>query len=133
MAGMLALFGKADQIAGRSDLLFSAAVLFADGWWKVRKVFSFSKEALEFSGFVGAVVAIFFATISLLNELSGIQQLATITSSQAFVYSQIAIEATAIIYALIVRSKVFEDEEFRRDTFLELSRKVKKYEGKTDN
>lgn len=129
MVGVLVLFGKGDQLAARSDLILSAAVLFADGWWKVRKVFSLSKEALEFVGFVGALIAIFLATIMLLSEIGGIPQLTSIIGSSRFFYLQATIEVAAVSYALLVRAKVFQYEDWRRDAFLELSERVRKIEA----
>lgn len=111
----LSLFGKADDLAARSDLVLSAAVLFAEGWWKIRREspWAFSKAAYDMIGFLGASTAIFLATVMLLAEIGGIDQLTKITTTDRFNALKVGVECISVLYAFAVRMKIFANEDFR--------------------
>jgi hypothetical protein len=126
---VLSLFGKLDQLASRSDLVLVAAVLFAEGWWRIRKVFSLTKAAFEMIGFLGALVAVFLATVMLLTEIGGINQLSVIASSERFGFLRLSVEIASVLYALVVRVKVYKDEDWRADYYHESMEKLRHYES----
>lgn len=67
---------KFSEFKAGPDVIMFCAVLFADGWWKVRarhKLDPFAKECLELLGVIGATIAsavamcIYFEQLRLLN------------------------------------------------------------------
>lgn len=112
---VLAILGKLSHIAERSDLILCAALLFAEGWWRIRKVlFRLSTIVLEFVGFIGALVAVFLASTLLLVEAGKITELAPIIASERFMTAHLLTLVLSVIYGLIVRLNVLEMEDQER-------------------
>lgn len=112
---VLALLGKLGHLSERSDLLLSSAVLFAEGWWKVRKVFSLGRALLEFLGFIGALVTVLLASLVLLAEAGRIPEVSAITSSTRFALAHYSMLFLSVWYGISVRMKVFYTEDILRN------------------
>jgi hypothetical protein len=119
---VLSLFGKADQLATRSDLVLGASVLFAEGWWKVRTArTSIYRAFFELVGFLGAAVAVFFSSVMLFTEIGSIRELTSVTSSVRFASFQLWIELASVVYALLVRVILVTDKDIQDEITKNLS------------
>jgi hypothetical protein len=107
---ILALLNKLGHLSERSDLLLASAVLFAEGWWKLRKTFLFGKALLEFIGFIGAVVTVLLASLVLLAEAGNIPEVSSITSSSRFSIAHYTVLILSVWYGVLVRMKVLDLE-----------------------
>lgn len=100
---VLALVGRLDNLLHRTDLILSAAVLFAEGWSRARRLHREARDFLQFVGFVGALVAALLASMMLLVEAGGITQLAPVIESGRFAFFHYSLLVVSILYGLLVR------------------------------
>ena len=100
---VLLLVGRLDNLLHRTDLILSAAVLFAEGWSRSRRVHREARDFLQFVGFVGALIAALLASMMILVEAGGITQLAPVIDSGRFAFFHYSLLLVSIIYGLLVR------------------------------
>ncbi|WP_096696623.1 hypothetical protein [Polaromonas sp. AER18D-145] len=100
---VLALVGRLDNLLHRTDLILSAAVLFAEGWSRSRRAHREARGFLQFVGFVGALVAALLASMMLLVEAGGITQLAPVIESGRFAFFHYFLLVVSVLYGLLVR------------------------------
>jgi hypothetical protein len=107
---ILALLDKLGHLSERSDLLLASAVLFAEGWWKLRKTFLFGRALLEFFGFIGAIITVLLAALVLFAEAGNIPQVSSITSSSRFSIAHYTMLILSVWYGIVVRMRVLDRE-----------------------
>jgi uncharacterized protein YacL len=106
IASVLFYLGRFDHIAERSDLTLCAAVFFAEGWWRVRKIPAPRAVRLEVFGFIGAVAAVLLASLVLFVELELFSTLVPLVTSRIYVAAQVTMLFLSIGYALAIRMKI---------------------------
>lgn len=111
IAFVLAILGRLEHIAERSDLAICAAVLFGEGWWRVRKIDAARTPRLDLLGKVGAAAGVLMAALLLLSELRLTSKLILFVSSGAYIVAQMILLVFAIGYALVVRMRILDWEE----------------------
>ena len=100
---ILGLVGRLDNLLHRTDLILSAAVLFAEGWSRARRGPRNARGFLQFVGFFGALIAALLASMMLLVEVGGITQLGPVVDSGRFAFLHYSLLIVSVFYGLLVR------------------------------
>lgn len=102
---VLFLLGRTDTLLRRTDLILVAAVLFAEGWARSKKIYRHDRRAYAAWGFFGSIVTIAVAVLMLLNEVDG-GSLAKVVDSWRFALLHYAMLFLSVFYGWLVRIKV---------------------------
>ena len=106
VAFVLVLSGHLSDLWSRPDVALLSAVLFAEGWWKMRdanRTSEHERRAMELYGLFGALTGSLIASFQVLNELHLFKDLKTVTLNPNIDMLQLAVFLLAFLYAITVR------------------------------
>ena len=112
---ILGLLGRLGHLTERTDLIMCAAVLFAEGWAKLRRALVYRRSSLEFIGFLGALTTVILVSMMLLVEAGSITQLQPVVTSTRFAVVHNILLAASVLYGFAVRAKVFYREDLDKE------------------
>lgn len=104
-----------ESLRERTDTVYLAATLFAEGWWRIYNAPTGAlpredRTAGQIFGFAGAVVASLLAAIMTLSEDHRYSALLGLTRNQEFHMMKSIAVIGSLIYAFIVRWKLHRPE-----------------------
>lgn len=114
VALVLVLVGKGHLIAERSDLILTAAVVFAEGSWRARHGWFITGATKQLVGLLGAVVSTVLLVFVLLVEVEQVDRLTSHVKSNLFVSVQHWMVGLSLLYGLWVRVAVKTQEDAHR-------------------
>jgi hypothetical protein len=101
---ILALVGRLDSFLQRTDLILTAAVLFAEGFARSRRLPKASRGFFQYLGFFATLITVTLASMMLLVEVGGITQLAPVVESGRFTFLRYLLLLGSIPYSLLIRA-----------------------------